>query len=85
MLDIQKFIGTPKIIVSEEGKVTKFELNYLPRGFGHTLWNALRRIMLSYNVWWAVTWLKIKGVPHEYYVMDWVKEDVISIDRKSVV
>ena len=80
MLDIQKFIGTPKIIVSEEdNKVTKFELNYLPRWFGHTLWNAIRRIMLSYNVWWAITWLKIKWVPHEYYVVDGVKEDVISM------
>lgn len=80
MLDIQKFIGTPKIIVSEEdNNVTKFELNYLPRWFGHTLWNALRRIILSYNVWWAITWLKIKWVPHEYHVVDWVKEDVISM------
>ena len=80
MLDIQKFIGTPKIIVSEEeNNVTKFELNYLPRWFGHTLWNALRRIILSYNVWWAVTGLKIKWVPHEYHVVDGVKEDVITI------
>ena len=80
MLDIQKFIGTPKIVVSEEdNNVTNFELNYLPRWFGHTLWNALRRIVLSYSVWWAVTWLKIKGVAHEYSVIDWVKEDVIDM------
>lgn len=80
MLDIQKFIGTPKIIVSEEeNNVTSFELNYLPRWFGHTLWNALRRIILSYNVWWAITGLKINWVPHEYHVMDWVKEDVIAV------
>ncbi len=80
MLDIQKFIGTPKIIVSEEdNNLTKFELNYLPRWFWHTLWNALRRIILSYNVGWAITWLKIKWVQHEYHVMDWVKEDVIAI------
>lgn len=80
MLDIQKFIGTPKIIVSEEdNKVTKFELNYLPKWFGHTLWNAIRRIMLSYNVGWAITWLKVKWVPHEYYVVDWMKEDVIAM------
>ncbi len=80
MLDIQKFIGTPKIIVSEEdNNITKFELNYLPRWFGHTLWNALRRIILSYNLWWAVTWMKIKWVPHEYHVVDGMKEDVIDI------
>lgn len=80
MLDIQKFIGTPKIVVSEnENGISKFELNSLPRWFWHTLWNALRRIILSYNVWWAITWLKIKWVPHEYHVVDWIKEDVINI------
>lgn len=35
--------------------------------------------MLSYNVWWAITGLKIKWVPHEYYVVDGMKEDVISM------
>lgn len=79
MLDIQKFIWTPKIITSEESNVTTFQLNYLPRGFGHTLWNALRRIILSYNLWWAITWLKIKWVPHEYDVIEGVKENVVNI------
>ncbi|HRX64262.1 MAG TPA: DNA-directed RNA polymerase subunit alpha C-terminal domain-containing protein, partial [Candidatus Absconditabacterales bacterium] len=49
------------------------------RGFGHTLGNALRRIVLSYNLGGSVTGIKIKGVPHEYYVMDGVKEGVIDI------
>ena len=80
MLDIQKLIGSPKIIVSNENdKTTKFEVKYLPRGFGHTLGNALRRIILGYSVGWAITGLKIKGVPHEYYVIDGVKENVIDM------
>lgn len=58
---------------------TKFELKNLPRGFGHTLGNAMRRIILAYNLGGAVTGIKIKGVPHEYYVIDWVKENVVSI------
>lgn len=80
MLDIQKFIGAPRIVATEIDDMTsKFELQYLPRWFGHTLWNALRRLVLAYNLGWAVTWIKIKGVPHEYYVIDWVKENVIDI------
>ncbi|NCQ82101.1 hypothetical protein GW750_04845 [bacterium] len=47
MLDIQKYIGSPKIIVDELGtNITKFEVRFLPRGFGHTIGNAMRRIML---------------------------------------
>lgn len=62
-----------------DDKTTKFELAYLPRWFGHTLWNALRRIILAYNIGWAITWLKIKWVPHEYHVIEWVKENVIDM------
>lgn len=80
MLDIQKFIWAPKIIVSElDVNVTKFEVKFLPRWFGHTLWNALRRIVLWYDLWAAVTGLKIKWVPHEYHVVDGVMENVIDI------
>lgn len=80
MLDIQNFIGSPKIFVSEvDEKTTKFEVNYLPKGFGHTLGNALRRLILSYNLWGAITGIKIKGVPHEYHAIEWVKENVINI------
>lgn len=51
----------------------------LPRGFGHTLGNAMRRIILAYNLGGAITGIKIKGVPHEYYVIDGVKENVVTI------
>ena len=80
MLDIQNFIGVPSIRPTEiDDCTTKFELRNLPRGFGHTLGNAMRRIILAYNLWWAVTGLKIKWVPHEYYVIDGVKENVVNI------
>ena len=80
MLDIQKFIWAPKIIVSNvDEKTSKFEIKYLPRGFWHTLGNALRRIILWYSVGWSITWLKIKWVNHEYHVIDWVKETVIDM------
>ncbi|MFA7298636.1 MAG: DNA-directed RNA polymerase subunit alpha C-terminal domain-containing protein [Candidatus Absconditabacterales bacterium] len=80
MLDIQKFIGAPKIIVSQvDDRTTKFEVKYLPRGFGQTLGNALRRIILGYSIGGAATGLKIKGVNHEYHVIDGVMESVIDI------
>lgn len=80
MLDIQKLIWAPKIVVSEwEENTTRFEVKYLPRWFGHTLGNALRRIILGYSIGAAVTGLKIKGVSHEYHVIDGVLENVITI------
>ncbi len=80
MLDIQKLIWAPKIVVSElEDRTTRFEVKYLPRWFGHTLWNALRRIVLWYSIGAAVTGLKIKWVSHEYHVVDGVLENVIDI------
>ena len=80
MLDIQNFIGAPSIMATEiDDCTTKFELKNLPRGFGHTLGNAIRRIILAYNLGGAITWLKIKWVPHEYYVIDGVKENVVNI------
>ncbi len=80
MLDIQNFIGAPKIMATEiDASTTKFDLKNLPRGFGHTLGNAMRRIILAYNLGGAITGIKIKGVPHEYYVIDGVKENVVSM------
>lgn len=80
MLDIQKFIGTPKIVVEEvDATTTRFELQFLPRWFWHTLWNALRRAVLWYSAGWSVTGLKINGASHEYHTLEWIKESVIDI------
>ena len=80
MLDIQNFIGAPQILVTDgDENVTKFEITNLPRWFGHTLWNAMRRIILAYNLGGSITGVKIKWVPHEYCVIDGVKEHVVNI------
>lgn len=56
MLDIQSYIGSPKILVEVVDEVTtKFTVQFLPRGFGHTLGNALRRAILGYSIGGAVT------------------------------
>lgn len=57
----------------------KVTLEPLERGFGHTLGNALRRIMLSSMPGCAVTEAKIDGVLHEYSSKEGVREDVIEI------
>ncbi len=65
----------------------KFELEPLERGFGTTIGNALRRVMLSSLPGSAITSVKIDGVMHEFQKIDGVYEDVTSIviALKSVV
>lgn len=58
---------------------SKIVLEPLERGFGHTLGNALRRILLSSIPGCAVTEVKITGVDHEYTAIDGVQEDVVDI------
>lgn len=57
----------------------KVALEPLERGFGHTLGNALRRILLSSIEGSAITEVEIEGVVHEYSTMDGVQEDVLEI------
>jgi DNA-directed RNA polymerase subunit alpha len=57
----------------------KVTLEPLERGFGHTLGNALRRILLSSMPGCAVTEVEIQGVLHEYTSIEGVQEDVIDI------
>lgn len=68
----------PKII-REEGFIGTYEIDGLYPGYGHTLGNSLRRIILSSIPGAAVTQTKIKGVEHEFSSIDGVKEDVITI------
>lgn len=58
---------------------SKIVLEPFERGFGHTLGNTLRRILLSSMPGCAVTEAKIEGVLHEYSAIDGVQEDVIEI------
>jgi DNA-directed RNA polymerase subunit alpha len=64
-------------IVSEEGNKGVFEIDGLYPGYGHTLGNSLRRIILSSLPGASVTSIKIDGVSHEFQTMDGIKEDVI--------
>ena len=65
----------------------KFELEPLERGFGNTIGNALRRVMLSSLPGSAITSVKIDGVSHEFQTIDGVREDValIVLNLKGVV
>jgi DNA-directed RNA polymerase subunit alpha len=72
---------TPRTIGVQEINDTqaKVTLEPLERGFGHTLGNALRRILLSSMPGSAVTEVEIDGVVHEYSTLEGVQEDVIDI------
>ena len=63
----------------ENNNYGKFELEPLERGFGTTLGNALRRVMLSSMPGSAIVAVKIDGVMHEFQTMDGVVEDVTTI------
>ncbi len=72
---------TPRNIQVDEVSNThaKVTLEPLERGFGHTLGNALRRILLSSMPGAAITECEIEGVLHEYSAVEGVQEDVIEI------
>ncbi len=72
---------TPKHIQIEQQSITRASvvLEPLERGFGHTLGNALRRILLSSMPGCAIVETEIDGVLHEYSTLEGVQEDVIEI------
>ena len=65
----------------------KVTMEPFERGYGHTLGNALRRVLLSSMVGYAPTEVTIAGVLHEYSAIDGVQEDVVHImlNLKGVV
>ncbi len=66
-------------IVSEEGIQGIYEIDSLYPGYGHTLGNSLRRIILSSLPGATVTQVKIEGVPHEFATIDGARETVMEI------
>ncbi len=68
----------PRVVLEEENKGV-FEIDGLSPGYGHTLGNSLRRIILSSLPGASITSIKIDGVSHEFSTMDGIKEDVIVI------
>ncbi len=65
--------------ISEAGNVGNFEIEGLYTGYGLTLGNALRRVLLSSLPGAAITQVKIKGAEHEFSTVSGVLEDVIEI------
>ncbi len=66
-------------IVSEEGTQGVYEIDSLYPGYGHTLGNSLRRIILSSLPGATVTQVKIEGVPHEFATIEGSRETVMEI------
>ncbi|MCG8541311.1 MAG: DNA-directed RNA polymerase subunit alpha [Clostridia bacterium] len=78
MIEIEK----PKIEcidLNDDFTYGKFVVEPLERGYGTTLGNSLRRILLSSLPGTAIKWIKIDGVLHEFSTISGVKEDVIEI------
>ena len=65
--------------IKEEGQSGLYQIDGLYPGYGHTLGNSLRRIILSSLPGAAITGVKIDGVRHEFDTIEGVKEDVIKI------
>ena len=79
MLETNVTLPSKPRVVSEDEFTGVFEIDNLYPGYGHTLGNSLRRIILSSLPGAAITQVKIEGVDHEFSVMDGVKEDVLTI------
>ncbi|MEX3614183.1 MAG: DNA-directed RNA polymerase subunit alpha [Burkholderia gladioli] len=78
---MQTSLLKPKIIAVESlGKNhAKVVMEPFERGYGHTLGNALRRVLLSSMIGYAPTEVTIAGVVHEYSTLDGVQEDVVNL------
>ncbi len=79
MSDINVHLPSKPKIIREEGFSGVYEIDGLYPGYGHTLGNSLRRIILSSLPGAAIVSVKIAGVSHEFSTIDGVKEDVITI------
>lgn len=71
----------PRIVDVQSQSPSRARITMEPfeRGYGHTLGNALRRILLSSMPGYAITQVQIDGVVHEYSTIDGVQEDVVDI------
>jgi DNA-directed RNA polymerase subunit alpha len=80
LLAVNEFLTPRHIDVTELAPTrARVVLEPLERGFGHTLGNALRRILLSSMPGCAITEVEIDGVQHEYSAIEGIQEDVIEI------
>ena len=79
MLDYHIALPSKPRVVSESDKSGVYEIDGLYPGYGYTLGNSLRRIILSSLPGSAVTHVKIQGVSHEFSTIEGVKEDVVTM------
>jgi DNA-directed RNA polymerase subunit alpha len=79
MLETNVALPSKPRAVHEENMSGTYEIDGLYPGYGHTLGNSLRRIILSSLPGAAITSVKIDGVGHEFSTIEGVKEDVITI------
>lgn len=79
MLDFNIILPSKPRAVKEEAFSGVYEIDGLYPGYGHTLGNSLRRIILSSLPGAAITAIKINGVEHEFSTISGVKEDVVTI------
>lgn len=79
MSDLNILLPSKLSVVSEIDTKGVYEIDGLYPGYGHTLGNSLRRIILSSLPGAAITSIKIEGASHEFSVLDGVKEDVITL------
>ncbi|HEU4677705.1 MAG TPA: DNA-directed RNA polymerase subunit alpha [Candidatus Paceibacterota bacterium] len=79
MLETNVTLPSKPRVIKEEEFSGVFEIDGLYPGYGHTLGNSLRRIILSSLPGAAITQVKIDGVDHEFSTLAGVKEDVITI------
>jgi DNA-directed RNA polymerase subunit alpha len=77
-LDAFQYLSMDKVEVRGPN-ACRFVIEPLPRGFGATLGNALRRTILSSIVGCCITYVKIEGMPHEYMALDGTLEDSIEL------
>ena len=79
MPDLNVILPSKPVVVHEDETSGAYEIEGLYPGYGHTLGNSLRRIILSSLPGFAITAIKIDGVSHEFSTIEGVKEDVISL------
>lgn len=79
MTEFNIILPSKPVVVSEDDFSGVYEIEGLYPGYGHTLGNSLRRIILSSLPGFSITSLKVDGANHEFSTLEGVKEDVISI------
>ena len=77
---VHNTVWIPKIAEKKlEDNISRFEIWPLPRGYGITIWNSMRRVLLSSLAWTKVTGIKVKWVSHEYSTLPGVKDTIVDI------